>query len=66
MINHRQRSDVILYEPGDRFVHGRFRVNRDDPIPFGVQDIANQHGAPSPGETRRNSSLTTACTTLWN
>src|SRR5271157_1232449 len=52
MINYRQRSDVILHEPGDRFVYGRFRVDRDDSIPFGVQDIANQHSAPSPSETR--------------
>src|SRR5271157_4326331 len=52
MINYRQRSDVILHEPGDRFVYSRFRVDRDDSIPFGVQDIANQHSAPSPSETR--------------
>src|SRR5208283_558576 len=66
MINYRQRSDVILHEPGDRFVYGRFRVDRDDSIPFGVQDIANQHGAPSPRETRAQQRQTTARTTLWN
>lgn len=48
VIDDGQRSDIVLHQPGNRFMNRRFGIDRDDLPPLGLQDIADEHGASSP------------------